>query len=309
MPQAFKLCPEFHDYVWGGGRLRPGHTTGEAWVVAEHDIIRGGAWDGLSLAEAAARHPGELLGAVPLARTGARFPLLIKLLDCAGWLSLQVHPDDAQAARLEGPEKFGKTEAWHFIETEPGAEIFAGLKPGVSPAALEAAVRGGGLVELAQRLSVRAGDSILIPAGMLHALGPGMLLCEVQQTSDITYRVYDWDRPASAGRPLHIPQSLAVLNLALTGQIISPPALRSGGRAVLTRCPYFTLELLAGSQKLDTGGQSFHALTVVRGAAQIAGAGWSVALNALESAVVPAAAGEYRVEADDAARMLLARVA
>jgi mannose-6-phosphate isomerase len=311
MFSAFTLQPEYRDYVWGGRRLRPGQLTAEAWIVFEGDRIQDGAWAGLTLAEAAAQHPAGLLGRKPQARTGARFPLLIKLLDCAQWLSVQVHPNDEQALLLEGPGQFGKTEAWHFLSVEPGAEILAGLKPGTPAPALAQAIRAGGLVELSKHLLVQNGDTVFIPAGMLHALGPGMLLYEVQQTSDITYRVFDWDRPASAGRPLHIEQSLAVTNPALTGQVIRPPALRDGQRHLLIRCPHFNLELLGGMQRtilLDTRGDSFHLLTLTQGQARVAGSGWELRLNPLETAVVPAAVGGYRVEPEDACQMLLAYV-
>ncbi len=309
MLSAFTLQPEYRDYLWGGQRLRPGQLTAEAWIVFEGDRIVGGPWAGLILSEAAAQHPAELLGRKPVARTGTRFPLLIKLLDCAQWLSVQVHPNDEQAVQLEGPGKFGKTEAWHFLAVEPGAEILAGLQPGTAPQTLAEAIRAGGLVDLSVHLAVQNGDTVFIPAGMLHALGPGMLLYEVQQTSDITYRVFDWDRPASAGRPLHIEQSLAVTNPVLAGQVIPPPPLQDGRRHLLIRCPYFNLELLGSMQRtilLDTRGDSFHILTLTQGQARVAGSGWNLRLNRLETALVPAAAGAYRVEPEGACQVLLA---
>jgi len=298
MISAFTLTPEYRDYVWGGQSLRPGQLTAEAWIVYEGDRVQAGPWAGLTLAEAAAQHPAELLGRVPLARTGQRFPLLIKLLDCAQWLSVQVHPNDAQALALEGPGQFGKTEAWHFLQTEPGAEILAGLKPGTTPAALAQAVRGSGLLDVVQRVGVATGDTVFIPAGMLHALGPGMLLYEVQQTSNITYRVFDWDRPASAGRPLHLEQSLAVTNLALSGQVILAAA-DASARQALIHCPYFTLERLASqgaALPLDPLGESFQLLTLTRGSARLTGLGWSLDLAPLQTGLVPAAAGPYHLQ-------------
>ena len=312
MKAAFKLQPEYRDYVWGGQALRPGQLTAEAWIVFEGDRIVTGPHAGLTLAEASAQDPAGLLGRVPVARTGARFPLLIKLLDCAQWLSVQVHPNDEQAIRLEGAGQFGKTEAWHFLNTKPGAEILAGLRPGVPPEELAQAIHGGKtLLDTSQHLKVYTGDTVYIPAGMLHALGPGVLLYEVQQTSNITYRVYDWDRPASAGRPLHIAQSLAVTNPALTGQIIAPPALEDGERYPLIRCPYFTLELIGASRQpieLDPAGESFHILTVTEGQAQLEGVGWQIDLEPLQTALVPAGAGAYRLTAANPARVLLAYV-
>jgi mannose-6-phosphate isomerase len=314
MQTAFTLQPEYRDYVWGGQSLRPGQLTAEAWIVFEGDRIATGPLAGQTLAEAAARDPLGLLGQVPVARTGARFPLLIKLLDCAQWLSVQVHPNDEQALRLEGAGQFGKTEAWHFLKTEPGAEILAGLRPGTTSETLAQAIQAGkALLDAAQHLPVRAGESLFIPAGMLHALGPGMLLYEVQQTSNITYRVYDWDRPASAGRPLHIAQSLAVTNPALTGQIIPPPALKDSECVPLIRCPYFTLAAIQAARQpltLDPGGKSFHILTVTQGGAHIQGTGWQFELQPLQTLLVPASAGPYALSSAAApARVLLAYVA
>src|SRR5690242_6726517 len=128
-----KLEPVYRDYVWGGDRLRPGHApTAEAWVVWEGDHIESGPLTGRPLGEAAAEHGQALLGRKAVAKTGDRFPLLIKLLDCAQWLSLQVHPNDALAVKLEGVGQFGKTEAWHVLDAKPDAKLIAGLKPDIS---------------------------------------------------------------------------------------------------------------------------------------------------------------------------------
>jgi mannose-6-phosphate isomerase len=312
MESAFSLQPEYRDYVWGGQKLRPGQRTAEAWIVFEGDRIATGDWKGLTMAEAATQHPQELLGSKPLQKTGTRFPLLIKLLDCADWLSVQVHPNDAQAVQMEGAGKFGKTEAWHFLEVEPGSEIISGLKAGTPPAALQQALNHGGLMDLLHHQQVSTGDSLLIRAGMVHALGPGMLLYECQQTSDITYRVFDWNRPASAGRPLHIPQSLAVIDPHLSGQIVPPPALGDGKRQVVVSCDYFTLELIRGMSRsvtVQTKGESFHILTLTEGRARVEGEGWSLPLKRFESAVVPAAAQAYRLEPEGSCQALLAYVA
>ncbi len=310
--EAFLLAPQYRSYVWGGHRLRPGpEPTAEAWVVHEADEIASGPLAGRTLGAASAELGEALLGRRAVGRTGMRFPLLIKLLDCAAWLSLQVHPNNEQAARLEGAGNFGKTEAWHFLEAEPGGEILAGLQPGASPAELVQAIRGGTLVEKMQRLAVRAGDSILIPAGMIHALGPGLLVYEVQQVSDITYRVFDWNRPASDGRPLHIEKSAAVADAGLTGRILPPQDLADGERRELVACEYFRLELLAGERNtisLDTRGETFHVLTAIHGAARVTGEGWSHTLGRFETLVAPAACGAYRVEPQGAMKVLTASV-
>jgi mannose-6-phosphate isomerase len=311
--QAFQLIPQYREYVWGGDRLRPGHSpTAEAWVVYEGDEITNGSLAGMTLAEATRQYGAGLLGRRVLERTGRRFPLLIKLLDCAEWLSLQVHPNDEQAAHLEGAGHFGKTEAWHILDADEGAELLGGLKPGQSASEVREAIRAGQpLVDCMQRLPVQAGDSIFIPAGMIHALGPGILLYEIQQTSDITYRVYDWDRPASAGRQLHVEQSLQVADPALTGKLIPPQPLADGEKQTLITSPYFNLALYEGDKNsllADTGQESFHAVTVIAGRATIQGDGWELALERFQSAVVPALVGAYRITPAGKTRALLASV-
>jgi mannose-6-phosphate isomerase len=309
---AFMLTPEYRDYVWGGDRLKPGsRPIAEAWVVYEQDRIASGPFRGRTLADVAVEYGFALLGTRAVQRTGARFPLLIKLLDCAQWLSLQVHPNDEQAVRLEGAGQFGKTEAWHFIEASPGAEILCSLRPGTPREQFEQAVRGGTLADLMQRLPVHAGDSLFISPGMIHALGPGLLLYEVQQSSDITYRVFDWNRPASEGRKLHIEQSLAVTDINAEAKIVPRPQLRDGDRQALATCSYFTLELAALERNLmllDTQGESFHALTLIEGQAKIEGNGWQLTLGRFETAVIPAACGVYRIQPQGLARVLKASV-
>lgn len=295
--QALRLAPDYYERVWGGQRLRRASPPiGEAWIVHERNRVVGGEHAGRALADLTAEWGEAMLGHRPLARSGTRFPLLIKLLDTADWLSVQVHPNDVQAVQLEGSGHFGKTEAWHILEAAPGAEVICGLQPSTTNDALAAAIREGTVTAIARRLPVAAGDTIFIGAGTIHALGPGLLLYEVQQTSDITYRVYDWDRPQSAGRALHIAQSLAVADPEIVGEVQPPPP--PGAIGGLVSCPYFTLEELGGGADaltLDPAGESFHALTVIAGTARIEGAGWQHDLARFDTVVVPAAGGEYRV--------------
>jgi mannose-6-phosphate isomerase len=309
--RAFQLEPVYREYVWGGRRLRPeAERTAEAWVVFEGDRIASGPLAGQTLAEAAALHGEALLGTAAMARTGTRFPLLIKLLDCAEWLSLQVHPDDRLAVELEGPGQFGKTEAWHFIEAEAGSEILCGVQPGTPVDVLDAAIRGGTLLEHMRRLRVDSGSTIFIPAGMIHALGPGLLVYEVQQTSDWTYRVFDWGRPATPQRPLHIEKSIAAAKAELRSDLLAP-ALNLGANE-LVRCPYFRLEMLSvsGGTALEsaTAGTTFHALTVIEGAVRLEGDGWAFDLERFQSALVPADGGEYRLASSGACQVLRSSV-
>ncbi len=313
LQQPLQLTPQYRDYVWGGMRLRPGLVTAEAWVVYDQDRIAAGPFAGRSLAEFAAERGQELLGRRVVERTGDRFPLLVKLLDCAQWLSLQVHPNDEQAKRMEGPGHFGKTEAWHILEAAPGARLIAGIKPGTTAEALADAIRQGGVIDKVTYHPVRNGDTVFMPAGMIHALGPGLLIYEVQQTSDITYRVFDWNRPASAGRPLHIEQSLAVTNPTARAQVTSLESIGAGtgGVDTLVTCPYFSLRRVSAEREplaLETGGETFHAITVTEGAAAVNCGGHSLKLRRFETAVIPAAAGCYDLTPDGPFRALVASV-
>lgn len=298
--QPLQLLPEYRDYIWGGARLRPGIVpTAEAWVVYEGDKIAAGPFIGKTLGELAAETGPDLLGARAYAKTGRRFPLLVKLLDCAEWLSLQVHPDDKQAVALEGPGNFGKTEAWHVLEAAPQATLIAGMKPGTTAETLETAMRNGTIVDHAQMIPVKAGDTIFMAAGTIHALGPGLLVYEVQQTSDWTYRVYDWGRPETPSRRLHIEKSLAVSRSDAVASAQSLPVLTDGQPSLLCECPYFKLETFYAEKQpiqFDTKGESFHAITVTEGTARLVASGGEVSLRRFETAVIPAACGAYQVE-------------
>ncbi len=313
MLHGLQLIPQYREYVWGGSRLRPERVpTAEAWVVYEHNQIASGVLEGKTLAEVCRQFGADLLGWQVVTKTGLRFPLLVKLLDCAAWLSLQVHPNDEQARLLEGPGFFGKTEAWHFIEADPNAEILYGVLPGVTRSQLAEAIRNGAILELMQHTPVQAGDSVLISPGTIHALGPGVLVYEVQQTSDLTYRVFDWNRPASQGRPLHIDQSLLVANPQAPRQFLPAGQLQSKGVQELISCEYFTLErIVAGTESLtlNTGQVSFHALTVIDGRAEIEGEGWALQLERFDSIVVPACCDSYQVRPLMPLTMLRSRAA
>lgn len=297
--RLYPLEPQYRERVWGGQNLRPGQPpVGEAWIAFEESRVVGGPLAGQTVGELAAQNGPVLLGGDVARRFGSRFPLLIKLLDCADWLSVQVHPDDEQAARLVGPGNFGKTEAWHFLEVEPGATILAGVRPGTTPQVLAQAIREGRVLDVSERRDVGEGETVFIPAGTLHALGPGLLLYEVQQVSDTTYRVYDWDRPASAGRQLHIEESVEVTDPEKASVVTPPPVLSGTAAQVTVSCPFFTLEVLelegeplAG----DTRGQSAHVLTATQGEVQVDCGPESLRLGRYESLLVAGGAGRYEV--------------
>jgi mannose-6-phosphate isomerase len=326
MPTVLRLVPELRERVWGGRRLGSprGQPIGEAWVAGPSNVIADGPDAGRTLAEVAAREGAAFVGRNACARTGDRFPLLVKLIDPAAWLSIQVHPDDATALRLEGPEVLGKAEAWYVLEAAPDAELIVGLRGRVGEAAVRAAIAdgAGSLVPLLARHRVRAGDAVMIPAGTLHAVGPGVFLYEVQQPSDLTYRCDDWGRPSTPGRPLHIAQALASVRPASRPRLRHAPNV---DRVTLVACEHFILERLVVGRDhpavLDPDGASVHVLTAIDGPVRVLpvapgdtrsgsprALSEPIVLGGLETGVVSAGARAYAIDAPARARVLLARV-
>src|SRR6266567_2595855 len=213
--------PLFKERVWGGRKLAeiyhkplpPGVPIGESWEISDRpgdvSVIANGPLAGQDLHWLVERHAPELLGATQHAH--GRFPLLIKILDAQETLSLQVHPPPAKAAELGGESK---TEMWYIADAAPGAEIFVGLKRGVTRADFERKIRAGTVADCLHRLSVRPGDAMFLPSGRVHAIGAGLVIFEIQQNSDTTYRVFDWNRVGLDGKPraLHLDQSLASID-------------------------------------------------------------------------------------------------
>ena len=220
-PLAFR--PRLHERPWGGRRLADfgkdlpeGSTIGESWEVTdrpgEQSVVLDGPLAGRTLHELWTGPERLALFGGRAAGGGEDFPLLVKLLDCTATLSVQVHPPAEVAPDLGGEPK---TEMWYLLDAEPGAHLFAGLRAGVTREAFEAGLRAGEDVsELLHRVEVGPGDVMLVPSGRVHALGAGCLVVEVQQNSDTTYRVFDFNRPGLDGelRELHVPESLACID-------------------------------------------------------------------------------------------------
>jgi mannose-6-phosphate isomerase len=294
------LTPTIRNYVWGGRALQSlagpdapdDAPIAEVWAIYEQNRVADGPFAGRTLADVLANHGDEILGT----HSGnGGFPLLIKLLDCARWLSLQVHPDDHLAAELEGPGFVGKTEAWHILEAAPKAEIIAGVKEGTGPESLVEAVRSGEkILDIVEYHHVQRGDTVFMPSRTVHAIGPGLLVYEVQQTSDITYRVFDWNRPLTAGRELHLDQSLAAIDPTLRGQIRRTA---EPGETLVT-CDYFRLERLTMPQVRNTRGESFHALTVIEGKARLQSKYGAMTIGKFASVIIPAGLGVYELQGE-----------
>lgn len=220
-----RFRPLLRRYVWGGRRLAthlgrtlpPGEDYAESWELcdrgADQSVVADGPLAGATLADLLRDHAHAVLGK----HAGlTRFPLLFKLLDAQRVLSVQVHPDDRRAALLTPPD-LGKTEAWVVLHAEPGSVIYAGLKRGFDRAAFERELRRGTAELCLHKFEPRVGDCVFIPAGAVHALGAGLVIAEIQQSSDVTYRLYDWNRVGLDGqpRPLHIDAGLEAIDFTL----------------------------------------------------------------------------------------------
>lgn len=245
--------PLFKSMVWGGDRLRPyfgqppaADPTGEAWVLSDvpgnESVIADGPLAGRTLREVIAADPVGVFGENP--PPDGRFPLLLKFIDARQELSVQVHPNDTQAVVLEGEGKRGKTEAWVVIDSDAAtSRLYAGFRPGVTPAAFAESTQTGTSAELLHRFPPEPGDCLFLEAGTVHAIGANVFLFEVQQTSDITYRLYDWDRKdpkTGRGRELHVEKGLACSNFE-SGPCDPVLPQSDGFRELLVKCPYFTL--------------------------------------------------------------------
>jgi mannose-6-phosphate isomerase len=308
----FRIESVRKERVWGGTRLGTHEPPfGEAWIVCDQNLILGGPHAGSTLATAVTQDPVEILGMPVFEREGAVFPLLIKLLDPADWLSIQVHPDDALAREIEGESFRGKTEAWYVLEADPGAELIAGVRSGRTRESVADAIRSGSLEPMLERHSVVAGDSLLVEAGLIHALGPGIFIYEAQQSSDLTYRVSDWGRPASAGRALHIEQSVKAAKPQLRPRFSPKLKREPNGSFRILACEYFQLDLVDSDGRgivRDTDRQSFHAVTVIEGSASLIAHENRLELGRYESAIVPASTGPYGLESDQPFKSLVSFV-
>lgn len=288
--------------IWGGRRLieefgKPPlcDPLAEAWELSvrekENCTVENGAFAGKTLKEVLACLGNAVVGA---GFSGGHFPLLIKLIDAADDLSVQVHPDDSYAAAME--HDLGKTEMWHILSAEPGASIFYGLLPGVGRAELEAALPAGNILSLLRRQSVQAGETYFIPAGLVHAIGKGVLVAEVQQNSDLTYRVFDYDRRGPDGKPrtLHIKKALDVMRTFTDAKI---KQLRYAGAdpSALVCCPYFTVRRtdFSGTWEGFAAARSFLHLLFLDGAGEIAHNGARYRFSKGDSFFLPAGLGAY----------------
>lgn len=332
-PLSFQ--PVFKDYIWGGrnlettlGRELPPGIIAESWEIAAHangqSVVAAGPMAGSTLSETQQQWGEHFLGTSVDSET---FPLLIKVLDSNRWLSVQVHPDDAYAQKHAGD--LGKTELWVILHAEPDAEIIYGLKAGVDRESFAQSAHTGAIDSMLHRIPIQTGDAVYIPAGTVHALGPGAIVAEIQQNSDTTYRLYDWGRTEADGqsRPLHVRQGLDVIDWRMVEPaVVAPPTLAApegwvrealadlrtiGGPAADnlrtatdsdTTCPYFQVDRLTGQPGAVwhglCDGSSFQIWGCLSGSASLNWDGETAELHAVSWLLLPAALGAYEVRAE-----------
>lgn len=312
MSEAQPLYPllldsTLHVKVWGGRRLDEimgkdlptDEPYGESWELHDTSTVANGPLAGKTVADLLATYGTALAGEGNDPAEG--LPLLAKLLDASDWLSIQVHPNDAQAEALEGQPR-GKTEAWIILATAPDAKLVIGVEPGTSRETMAQSIRDNNLEDYIVVADVKPGDVLFIPAGTVHAIGPGIVLYEIQQSSNTTYRLYDWGRMGLDGNPreLHIDKGVQVSNVDSLPQV-THPGTPDDPVVTLVESEYFTTKQyrLADdvsdrpAPQFDTAGR-FHALTCVDGEAAVHYVGGEpVAFQKGQTVLVPASLGAY----------------
>jgi mannose-6-phosphate isomerase len=315
-PLAFR--PILKERVWGGRELErlyhkplpPGVPIGESWEISDRpgdaSVITNGPLAGKDLRWLMENHAADLLDkARP---QGGRFPLLIKILDAREKLSLQVHPPAAKAAELGGEPK---TEMWYIAQAAPEAELYVGLKRGVTRAEFERKLKTGAVAECFHRVSVRSGDAMFLPSGRVHALGAGLVIFEIQQNSDTTYRVFDWNRTGLDGKPreLHLPQSLASIDFNdFEPALLPQTAPRSGGPKArsLVRDPLFSVEVdqASASTSVPLPPNKLQVIGLLTGSAQVSDGHQRVSLAPGQFCLVPASLAQVALRAETPATFL-----
>lgn len=300
--EPLRFEPLIRQIRWGGRKLgtvlhKPiGESSdyAESWEVADQpggqSVVSTGQLKGKSLTELVRLMPQQLLGRH---QNLTQFPLLIKFLDAHDWLSLQVHPNDQQA-KTYNPDENGKTEAWIILDAAPGSQICAGLRSGVTSADFRRHLAAGTIEECLHMIPARAGDCVFVPAGTVHALGPGILLAEVQQQSNLTFRIYDWGRLGSDGKPrqIHVEESLACIDFN-RGPVnpVNPVPLQTGVHKVeeLVCCEHFVIHRHTSDSPFCLESDNrFHILMMLEGEADVSTNEGQVTLTKGETVLLPA---------------------
>lgn len=290
-----KFTPIYKERIWGGNNLRkvfgrqlPGNHIGESWELSSHSngtsVVANGKLAGKDLNELMAEYKERLMGKE--FRKGEPFPLLIKIIDANDQLSIQVHPEDEYACRVEG--EGGKTEAWYVVNAKADAQIVYGLKADISKEDFIKAVESNTIGDTLKLEPVMAGDMIFVPAGMIHALLDGVMVYEIQQNSDTTYRVYDYDRVGDDGkrRELNIAKAIDVINFK--------EQLSCDFKDSSIHCQYFTMEKLAiQGESIENTTDQFVIYCVIAGTGEIVYKDSVESLGAGETVLIPACLGDF----------------
>lgn len=306
-----KLIAPCKDYIWGGNRLREEYgkkldsdKIAESWELSCHkdgqSVIDGGEFDGKTLSEFI-----EAKGKTVVLGTNCDrfeyFPILIKLIDAKDNLSVQVHPSNEYALKVEG--EYGKTEMWYIVDCSEGAELLYGFKHEISKEEFEERIKNNTLLDVTNSVPVHKGDVFFIESGTLHAIGKGILIAEIQQNSNTTYRIYDYGRVGNDGKPreLHVQKALDVTErippkYPTTAQG-APEKVEGGVKTLLRSCEYFNVNKLEvdGTMTLNADEKSFKSLLFLDGAAEIKGADGSQTAKKGESFFIPAGSGEFTI--------------
>jgi mannose-6-phosphate isomerase len=322
MLYPLKFTPILKEKIWGGSKLKdllnkPADNTknvGESWEISavkgELSVVAEGFLKDNNIEELIETYMGDLVGDSVYEQFGTEFPLLIKFIDANEYLSIQVHPDDEMAR--ERHDSYGKTEMWFVVQAEPGAELIAGFNQPMDKEKYLQHFGSGTLREVLNFEKVQAGDVFFMPAGRIHATGPGILFAEIQQTSDITYRIYDWDRVGDNGKPREMHTELAIdaIDYTYHKQLKTPYKAIENEASPIVECPYFTTNILNINTKIEADYQlidSFVIYMAIEGDTKLTwnDKGESMIIKKGETVLLPAIIKEVYLEPVQAEAKLL----
>lgn len=306
-----KFIPLFKEKIWGGQKIKtilgkdfaPLRNCGELWALSgvegDESVVENGFLAGNCLSEVIEIYMDELVGDKVYQKFGNTFPVLIKFLNSSDYLSVQVHPDDALA--LKRHRCMGKTEMWYIIDSDDDSELIIGFKEGMDKEAYLSAMKNNKLKSILNTVKIAAGDVIYLPAGRVHAIGKGILLAEIQQTSDITYRIYDWDRTDDKGNPreLHTELALDAIDFKYEKDYYTPYARLKDIPAEVVKSEYFNVNNLILEKEMTfdfASRDSFTAFVCINGAADIVCYGEKTSVSSGETVLIPADINDLKIQ-------------